>query len=67
MSHVSKSDDRADAESSVRARMPTSLKQSAEEIIRDAGLTPSQAIRLYYAHIIRSGHFPSALEAKSDD
>lgn len=67
MSDDTASDKRPVSETSVRARMPADLKEEAEAIIHDAGLTPSQAIRLYYAHIIRKGYFPFALETDDDD
>ncbi len=39
-------------ETTVRARIDESLKQEAEEILRQLGLTTSQAINLYFSQII---------------
>ncbi|ELT92707.1 hypothetical protein CAPTEDRAFT_130944 [Capitella teleta] len=39
-------------ETTVRARIDESLKQEAEEILHQLGLTTSQAINLYFSQII---------------
>lgn len=39
-------------ETTVRARIDESLKQEAEAILRQLGLTTSQAINLYFSQII---------------
>ncbi|KEI69376.1 type II toxin-antitoxin system RelB/DinJ family antitoxin [Endozoicomonas elysicola] len=39
-------------ETTVRARIDESLKQEAEEILRQLGLTTSQAINLYFSQIV---------------
>lgn len=39
-------------ETTVRARMDESLKAEAEEILRQLGLTTSQAINLYFSQIV---------------
>lgn len=39
-------------ETIVRARIDESLKQEAEAILRQLGLTTSQAINLYFSQII---------------
>ena len=42
----------------VRARMEPSLKQQAEEILAEVGLSPTQAITLFYRQIELSGGLP---------
>ena len=42
----------------VRARMEPELKQQAEEILAEVGLSPTQAITLFYRQIELSGGLP---------
>ena len=39
-------------ETTVRARIDEALKQEAEDILRQLGLTTSQAINLYFSQIV---------------
>lgn len=39
-------------ETTVRARIDEALKQDAEEILHQLGLTTSQAINLYFSQIV---------------
>ncbi|MFK0572505.1 type II toxin-antitoxin system RelB/DinJ family antitoxin [Endozoicomonas sp.] len=39
-------------ETTVRARIDEGLKQEAEDILRQLGLTTSQAINLYFSQIV---------------
>jgi DNA-damage-inducible protein J len=42
--------------SSVRARIEPELKEKAERVFRDLGLSPTQAIRLFYKQVeLRNG------------
>ncbi len=42
--------------SSVRARIEPELKEKAERVLQDLGLSPTQAIRLYYKQVeLRNG------------
>lgn len=45
-------------ETTVRARIDESLKQEAEAILRQLGLTTSQAINLYFSQIILQRGMP---------
>lgn len=46
---------------SVRARIDSNVKQSAEEVLRSIGMEPSDAIRLFYQQIANRGEFPLEL------
>jgi addiction module RelB/DinJ family antitoxin len=48
----------SDYDASVRLRMPIRLKDEAAAVFRSHGLTPSQAVRLIYREIIRTGRLP---------
>ncbi|MGI2029477.1 type II toxin-antitoxin system RelB/DinJ family antitoxin [Endozoicomonas acroporae] len=45
-------------ETTVRARIDESLKQEAEDILRQLGLTTSQAINLYFSQIVLQRGMP---------
>ncbi len=44
-----------------RARMDDSLKNEAESILNSIGITPSEAIRIFYRQIVNRHEFPLEL------
>lgn len=44
--------------SAVHARIEPQTKEKAEEILRDLGLTPTEAIRIFYKQISLRGGLP---------
>lgn len=49
----------------VRARIEVELKENVEKILDKLGLTHSEAIRLFYAHVILNGGIAFDLKGKS--
>lgn len=47
----------------VRARVPQALKEDAEQILQQVGLSTSDAIRLFLTQIVNRGHFPLELQS----
>lgn len=45
----------------VRARIDSEVKLSAENVLKSIGLEPSEAIRLFYQQIANRGEFPLEL------
>lgn len=46
----------------VRARVPQALKEDAEHILQQVGLSTSDAIRLFLTQVVNRGHFPLELQ-----
>ncbi|MBF7684086.1 type II toxin-antitoxin system RelB/DinJ family antitoxin [Acinetobacter sp. B5B] len=46
----------------VRARVPQVLKENAEEILQQVGLSTSDAIRLLLTQVVNRGQFPLELQ-----
>ena len=46
----------------VRARIEPDLKENAERILSEVGLTPSTAVGILYRHIVREKGFPISLK-----
>ncbi len=44
-----------------RARMDDSLKEKAEAVLDSIGITPSEAIRMFYRQIVNREEFPLEL------
>jgi len=42
----------------IRARIEPAIKQKAEEILQEIGISPSQAIQMFYKRIIICGGLP---------
>ena len=42
----------------IRVRVETSLKVKAEAVLAQLGLSPTEAIRLFYLQVSRRGGFP---------
>lgn len=42
----------------IRARMEPALKEEAEEVLAQVGLTPTEAIRLFYRQVSLHGGLP---------
>jgi DNA-damage-inducible protein J len=42
----------------IRARMEPGLKEDAEQVLAEVGLTPTEAIRLFYRQISLQGGLP---------
>lgn len=51
----------------IRARTNGTLKRSAEEILSKLGMTPSEAINLFYAKIVLTRSIPFAITLEEDD
>ncbi len=45
-----------------RARMDTELKEKAEAVLDSVGITPSEAIRMFYRQIVNREAFPLELK-----
>jgi len=45
-----------------RARMDNELKESAEAVLDSIGITPSEAIRMFYRQIVNREEFPLELK-----
>ncbi len=54
-------------QSTVRARISPDLKQSAEEILAQLGLTNSQAINIFYNQVVLHKGLPFALTLEAED
>lgn len=50
----------------VRARMPQHLKNDAEKILRELGITPTQAFNMLYKRIVRDGEWPVELKIPNE-
>lgn len=46
----------------VRARVPHVLKENAEQILQQVGLSTSDAIRLFLTQVVNRGEFPLELQ-----
>jgi len=46
----------------VRARMEPGIKKSAEEILYELGITPSQAVTMLYKYVAREHEWPIELK-----
>lgn len=51
---------------SVRARIDSSVKHSAEEVLRSIGMESSDAIRLFFQQIANRGEFPLELRMPNE-
>ena len=51
----------------IRARATKSLKEAAEKILRTLGVTPSQAINMFYVQIVLHKSIPFAIDLEKDD
>jgi len=45
----------------VRARVSPTIKERAEKMLAEQGLSPSDAIRLFYHHVIKSNGLPLSM------
>ena len=50
----------------VQARMDAALKEAAEEIFESLGVSPTEAIRIFYAHVKIHRGFPFALRIPNE-
>lgn len=50
----------------VQARMEPSLKQEAEEIFSSLGVSPTEAIRMFYSQVKMHKGFPFELKVPND-
>ena len=49
-----------------RARMDDSLKEKAEAVLDSIGITPSEAIRMFYRQIVNREEFPLELRVPNE-
>jgi DNA-damage-inducible protein J len=54
-------------EAVVRARVDEQLKQDSESILRQLGLSPTEAIRLFLAQVVLKKGLPFAVALPSED
>lgn len=53
--------------SMIRARTTKGLKESAEKILRALGVTPSQAINMFYMQIVLRKSIPFSIDLEEGD
>ena len=51
----------------IRARTTKSLKEAAEKILQQLGVTPSQAINMFYTQIVLEKSIPFTIDLEKDD
>ena len=51
----------------IHARIEPSLKEAAEKILKELGMTAAEAIRMLYAQIARKRGIPFGLDLESED
>lgn len=51
----------------IRARTTKHLKEAAETILRYLGVTPSQAINMFYMQIVINRGIPFTIDLEEDD
>ena len=51
----------------VRARMESSLKEEAENILYELGISPTQAITMLYKHLTLNKDWPTTLKIPNQD
>ena len=54
-------------DSMIRARTTKKLKESAERVLRRIGMSPSQAINIFYTQIVLCKGIPFPLNLEEDD
>jgi addiction module RelB/DinJ family antitoxin len=54
-------------DSMIRARTTKGLKEAAEKILRALGVTPSQAINMFYTQIVLHESIPFTIDLEKDD
>lgn len=54
-------------DSMIRARTTKRLKEAAEKILRQLGITPSQAINMFYMQVVLRESIPFAIDLEKDD
>ena len=52
---------------SVRARLPSDLKEAGDAVLRQEGLSQSQAVRLIWQAMVRRGRFPHELLVPNEE
>ncbi len=50
----------------IHARIDSSTKEAVERVLNSLGLTPTEAIRLFYRQIAMRGEFPLELRVPND-
>ena len=50
----------------IRARMEPELKEQAEDVLRELGLSPTHAITIFYREVVRRQGLPFALRLKPE-
>lgn len=51
----------------IHARIEPSLKKAAEEILKELGISSTEAIRMLYAQIARKKGIPFTLDLENED
>ena len=51
----------------IHTRMDSKLKKSAEDVLKELGLTSAEAIRMFFAQIANKRRIPFALNLEVDD
>lgn len=51
----------------IRARTTKKLKKAAEKILEQLGVTPSQAINMFYMQIVLEKSIPFPIDLEKDD
>jgi len=51
----------------IRARITQDLKKSAENVLRELGITPSEAINIFYAQIVLQQGIPFEVNLETGD